>query len=167
MSVDPATLQKLGELAMRLAGNPQTRPDFLKQMAKVDPSYRLPADVQFEDFKAQFKKEQEEKEIRTKAEQAQRNARNQRNKLINSGKYTEDQVKEIETGVMKKYGLNDYEAAAKVYAADIAPSKPSNRDKMRHGQIWEFPNLPGLLNNPEKAASDAAYAIIDEFRAGR
>jgi hypothetical protein len=85
MAVTPEVLQSLGQLAMKLAGDPNTRNDFLKQMKKVDPNYRLPADVQFEDFKSQFKREQEEKEIRSKAEQAQRNARNQRNKLINSG----------------------------------------------------------------------------------
>ncbi len=68
---------------------------------------------------------------------------------------------------MKRYGLNDYEAASKLYAADLAPQRPSNANKMRHGQIWEFPNLPGLLQNPDKAANDAAYSIIDEMRAGR
>lgn len=161
------TLMELGQLALKLAGNPKTRKNFLKDVQAVDPNYRPPADVQLEEFKAEIKKDQEEREIRAQAARQQNFRSNQRAKLISSGKYTEDQVKEIETAVMKKYGLADYEAAAKLYAADVAPAKPSNREKFRHGQIWEFPNLPGLLQNPEKAASDAAYAIIDELRQGR
>lgn len=164
MPVDPATLQALGQLALKISGDPRTRNEFIKQVKTVAPEYRPPADVQFEEFKAQFKKEQEEKEIRAKAEQQERSRHNARNKLISSGKYTEEQVREMEEAVMKKHGISNYDVAAKVYAADTEPAKPSNRDRMRHGQIWEFPNIPGLLQNPEKAASDAAYAIVDEFR---
>jgi hypothetical protein len=42
---------------------------------------------------------------------------------------------------------------------------PSHSQKpARHGQYWEFPDIPGLLSNPDKAASDMAYSMIDEFR---
>jgi len=167
MAPDPKTLHDLGVLALKIAGNPKTRREFLKQVKAVDPNYRPPADVQLQDFKDDLKKEREEEKIRERAEGYQRQAAAQRQSLIESGRYTEEQVVEMEEKVMKKYRLGDYEAASKLYAADIAPARPSNRDKMRHGQIWEFPDLPGLLQNPEKAASDAAYAVIDELRAGR
>jgi hypothetical protein len=167
MAPNQQTLLELGQLALKLAGNQKTRRKFLAQVKEVDPNYRPPADVQLEDFKEQTKREREEEKIRAQAEQHQQRAAGQRQRLIESGKYTDDQVKEIEEKVMKRYGLNDYEAGAKLYAADLAPARPSNGQKARHGQIWEFPNIPGLLQNPEKAASDAAYAVIDELRAGR
>lgn len=167
MAPNQQTLLDLGTLALKIAGNPKTRRDFLKQVKAVDPSYRPPADVQLEDFKEEFRREESDKQIRAQAQYQQRQRAGQRQKLLESGRYNEEQVVEIEEKVMKKYGLNDYEAGAKLYAADLAPNRPSNRDKPRHGQIWEFPDLPGLLNNPEKAATDAAYAVIDELRGNR
>ena len=167
MPVSQQTEHELAQLALKLAGNPKTRRQFLAQVKQVDPNYRPPADVQLEDFKQEVKREREEEKMRAAGEAEQRRLTDQRQKLLDGGKYTPEQVAEIENTVMKKYGLRDYEAGAKLYAADLAPSRPSNANKMRHGQIWEFPNIPGLLQNPDKAASDAAYAVIDELRAGR
>lgn len=161
------TLIELGQLALKLAGNEKTRRRFLAQVKEVDPNYRPPADVQLADFKDQTKREREEEKIRAQAERDQEKHARAREKLIESGKYTEDQVKEIEEKVMNRYGLRDYDAATKLYAADLAPQRPSNAQKMRHGQIWEFPDLPGLLQDPAKAASDAAYSVIDELRGNR
>jgi hypothetical protein len=167
MAPNQQTLLELGNLALKLAGNPKTRRQFLKQVKEVDPNYRAPADVQLEEFKEETKREREEERIRYNAQVQQARSGQARQKLISDGRYTEDQVKEIEEKVMKRYGLHDYEAASKLYAADLEPTKPSNNQRGRHGQIWEFPDLPGLLQNPEKAASDAAYAVIDELRSGR
>jgi hypothetical protein len=82
-------------------------------------------------------------------------------------KYSAEQITEIET-VMTKYGISDYEAGAKLYSADFKPSaQSSTRDKIRHGTVWEFPELPGLFENPDKAARDMAVQVIDEFRSAR
>jgi hypothetical protein len=167
MPVNQQTLMELGALAMKVAGHPKTRRQFLGQVKQVDPNYRLPADVQLEDFKEQQAREREEEKIRAKAERDERRRTEQRQKLIDSGRYTEEQVGEIEEKVMKKFGLNDFEAGAKLYAADLKPQNPTNTNQQRHGRIWEFPNLPGLLENPDKAANDAAYAVIDELRGAR
>lgn len=165
-AISTQTEKDLAQLLLKLSGNPKTRRHTLAMIKAVDPNYRIPADVQLEEYKAQVAREKENDKITAQAEKSRERQQGQRQGLIQSGKYTEDQVKEIE-GVMSKYGLGDYEAGAKLYAADMAPAKASNRDRPRHGQIWEFPDLPGLLQNPEKAANDAAYAVLDEMRAGR
>jgi hypothetical protein len=167
MPPNEQTLMDLGKLALKLAGNPKTRGAFVKAVKEVEPNYRPPADVQFSDFKDELRKEAAEREKKEKDDARKATTAAQRQTLLDSGRYTEDQVAEIEAGVMKKYKLDDYDAAAKLYAADMKPSQPSNHDKMRHGQIWEFPDIPGLLNNPDKAASDMAYSVIDELRASR
>ena len=167
MAYDPKTVSDMATLLLKLSGNPKTRRKQLELVKEMDPNFRLPADIQVESLKEDLKKEAEEAKIRAQAEKYQRQSKSQRQALLDSGRYNEEQVKEIEEKVMKKYRLGDYEAASKLYAADIAPAKPSNREKMRHGQIWEFPDIPGLLQNPDKAATDAAYSIIDELNAGR
>ena len=164
--ISTQTEKDLAALMLKLSGNPKTRRKQLAMIREVDPNYRIPADVQLEEYKEQVKREREEEKIRAQAEKSQERQTGQRQGLIESGKYTEEQVKEIE-GVMRKYGLGDYDAGAKLYAADMTPAKASNANRPRHGQIWEFPDLPGLLQNPEKAATDAAYAVLDEMRSGR
>lgn len=165
-AISTQTEKDLAALLLKLSGNPKTRLHTLRMIKAIDPNYRIPADVQLEEYKAQVARDKENDKIKAQAEKSREKQTTQREGLITSGKYNEDQVKEIET-VMTKYGLGDYEAGAKLYAADMAPARASNKDRPRHGQIWEFPDLPGLLQNPEKAATDAAYAVLDEMRAGR
>jgi hypothetical protein len=165
MPITPQTLMELGQLAVKLAANPNTRMPFLRQVKKVDPNYRPPADFQLEEFKQQTRQEREQEKLAAQTAKVNEKLEAQRKKLVDSGKYTEDQIKEIETKVMTKYGLSDYDAGAKLYSADFAPKRPD--DRPRAGRIWEFPDLPGLFENTEKAANDAAYAVIDELRAGR
>lgn len=167
MPLDAKTTADMATLLMKLSGNPKTRRKQLELVKELDPNYRLPADVQIASLKEDLTKDREEEKIRTRAENYQRQSQAQRKALIDSGRYTEEQVKEMEEKVMKRYRLGDYEAASKLYAADIEPARPSSRDRARHGQIWEFPDIPGLLQNPDKAATDAAYSIIDEMRSGR
>lgn len=162
--VSTQTEKDLAALLLKLSGNPKTRLHTLRMIKAVDPNYRIPADVQLEEYKAQVAREKENDKITAQAEKSRERQTAQRAKLLD--KYTEDQIKEIEAG-MSKVGLGDYEAGAKLYAADMTPAKASNNNRPRHGQIWEFPDLPGLLQNPEKAATDAAYAVLDEMRAGR
>jgi len=164
----PQTAGELADLMMKLSGNPKTRQRLLSMVKEVQPNYRAPADVQLAEFKEQTRIEREKERADWQKQQLANARAKQRNHLIESGRYDEQQVKEIEEKVMKHYGLGDYEAAAKIYASDTAPAKPREGDlKYRHGKIWEFPDLPGLMQNPEKAALDAAYSVIDELRAGK
>lgn len=161
----PQTAIAMGQLMQRLAGNPKTRARALALVKEVDPTYRLPADVAVADLEARLRAEREqEKQNSTKAQREAR-YKAQRGELVKV--YGEDGVKAIEDGVLKKYPHLELEDAAKLYAADTSPATPrgdKRADQFRHGQHWEFPSIPGLLENPDKAATDMAYAVIDEFR---
>ena len=100
--------------------------------------------------------------MRTQAEKLQEQQTAARAKLRK--KYNEDQIKEIETGVMQKYGINDYDAAAKVYGADLKPAKADNRP--RRTSTWEMPDFEKFAKNPAQAANDLAYDLIDRHNAG-
>ena len=163
----PMTVQQANgiiKLAMQMAGNPKTRDQFFETAHAADPSIRLPADVQLRQFKQENKREREEDKIRAAAEREQEKTSSAREKLIASGRFTEDQVKEIETGVMAKFGISDYEAASKVYGADLKPAKADNRP--RASSRWEMPQFEQFAKDPAKVANDIAYDLIDKARAG-
>lgn len=166
MAMAPQTAVAMGQLLQRLAGNPKTRAQTLGLVKQIDPNYRLPADVAIENFKAEQQAEKARERLEASKAQRERRHNQQRKKLLES--YDEEHVKKIEER-LKKYpeGSIDLEEAAKLYAADTEVAAPANRERaerMRHGQYWTFPNLPGLLENPDKAATDMAYSVIDELR---
>ena len=163
----------LGLLLQRLSGNPKTRQRQLELVKELDPGYRLPADVQMEQFKAQHKVEQaKEKQETAQQQHAQRRA-NGRKRMVDT--HGEEIVKAIEAGPLKKYPQLSWDDAAKIYAAEnrdlVSPNGTPRPERMRHGQLWELPVPEGstaeaFLANPEKVAADTAYAMLDHFRAG-
>ena len=53
-------------------------------------------------------------------------------------------IKEIEEKIMPKYGIGDYEGAAKIYANDFRP--PAPKPGASNGAAWSFPmDLRGRL----------------------
>ena len=173
--IDPNVAQDLARLALDLSHDKKTRKAFAKivREAKPDsPHAAAFADVEVEDKFEAFQRAQEEKEI--KREQAVIVARmnEQRQRLLSGDeaggrKYSEDDVKKIET-LMEKKGLTDYEDAAVLYAATLPPenTKPSN-EPLPQGATWEMPQFAEYAKDPNKAARNNAYAVIDEFRRKR
>jgi len=163
----PQTAVALGNILHKLAGNPKTRAQTLGLVQQIEPGYRLPGDVAVQNLRAEIKADLE-KEKRTEQENRAKNRRaNARKKLVDE--LGEDVVKAIEEGPLKKYPHLDYDDAAKLHRAEDGPvqANSSRPDMQRSGRIWEFPDLPGLMANPEKAALDAAYGVIDELRGKR
>lgn len=162
MALHPQTAQALATLTQRIAGNPKTRDRLLNLVKEVDPNYRLPGDVEVKNLKAELQAERAKEKQEEANQRAANRRKNARSKLVQT--HGEEVVKEIEEGVLKKYPHLDYEDAAKLHAADKDPVRPTGHRDIKPGKIWEFPTLPGLIENPEKAAADAAYAVIDELR---
>lgn len=162
MPMTPQQATGIVQLAMKMAGNPKTRAHFFATAQAVDPSIRLPADVQLAQFKHESKREREEDKIRAQAERLQEQQSAARAKLRR--KYNEEQVKEIEEKVMQKYGISDYEAAAKVYGSDLKPAKVDNRP--RRSSTWELPNFETFSKDPSRAAQEMAYDLIDRHNNG-
>src|SRR6516164_4422425 len=160
------TLLELGRLALRLSRNEKTRRPFLKQVKEVAPNYQLPGDQQVEDLRAELEERRAKDDAERKGREITERLERQRAGLIDgtllSGrKFDDATVKEIEEKVMTKYGISDYEAGAKLYLSDFKP--PPNARPTSTG-TWTFPDIPGLNDDPAKAAREAAHQVIDEFR---
>ena len=164
----PETLMELGRLLMKMSRDKSTRRETLKTVKKIQPDYQLPGDQQVEDLRSELedKRIAAEEAARAKASndrlEAQRTALAD-GTLIKGKTFTAEQIKEIEDKVMPKYGISDYEGAAKIYLGDFKPPPPASG---RTG-TWTFPDIPGLMDNPAKAATEAAYQVIDEIQRGR
>lgn len=170
--IDPVVAQDLARLALDLSHNPETRREFAKVVRKAKPNTphaQAFADVEIEDKFESFRAEQEQKEIKQQQDATLRRMNNQRAGLLSGGddgagrKYSEDDVKKIET-LMEKKGLTDYEDAAILYAATLPPenTKPSNQVP-RTGTTWEFPEFAKFGKDPKRASYEIAEQVIDEF----
>jgi hypothetical protein len=160
------TLLELGKLALRLSRNEKTRRPFLKQVKEVAPGYQLPGDQQVADLRAELEERREKDETERRSKEVTERLEAQKRGLLDgtlmSGrKFDADTVKEIEEKIMTKYGISDYEAGAKLYLSDF---KPPPNAKPTATATWSFPDIPGLMDDPAKAAREAAHQVIDEFR---
>jgi len=162
----PETLQELGKLMLKMSRNKDTRRSLIQGVKKVDPNYMLPGDQQVEDLRQELADQRAADEEGRRAREVTDRLARQRaglldGTLIPGRKFDEAQVKEIEEQVMPKFGVSDYEAAAKIYAHDLKPPKPHNA--FSPTATWTLPEIPGLLEDPVKAAKEAAYKVIDEL----
>lgn len=158
---------QMGNLLAKLSSHPKTRDLQLELIQMAEPGYKMPADVAVKKLEEKLRAERAAEKRAEQEERAKNRRARSRGELVKS--HGEDVVKAIEEKWLKKYPHLDYEDAAKLHAAEDAPVRPTGvpATKFRHGQIWEFPDLPGLLQNADKAATDAAYSIIDEMNAAR
>jgi hypothetical protein len=165
-NLHPQTAAALGQLLHKLAGNPKTRARTLGMIKELEPGYRLPGDIAVDNLRAEIKADLQKERDTENQNRAKNRRAKQRKDLVDE--LGEDVVKAIEDGPLKKYPHIDYTDAAKLYRSEDGPAMVGHRpETQKAGRIWEFPDLPGLMANPEKAAMDAAYSVIDELRAGK
>jgi hypothetical protein len=165
----PETLLELGKLALRMSRSKDTRREFLKTVKKIAPDYQLPGDQQVEDLRLELQEKDLKDEEKRRADEILARLTNQRSALaegtlIAGKKFTAEQIKEIEEKIMPKYGISDYEGAAKIYLGDFKPPPAAGRPG---STTWTFPDIPGLFEDPAKAAREAANQVIDELHRGR
>ena len=157
-------LLELGRLALKVAGNPKTRRPFLNAVREIEPDRVFP-DQQVEDLRQEWATQRETDNIERERRETEQRLAAQRRKLIDSKRFTEDDVKKIEKDVMERLGLADYDAAATIYGAQ-QPAAPSNTVP-KSGGVWELPTFDGLLKDPNGAARNMAFQVIDELAANR
>jgi hypothetical protein len=162
------TLIELGRLTMRMSRHKDTRRPLLKQIKQVSPGYMLPGDQQVEDLRQEMAEKENARELKAAQDAVKQRLERQRAGLLDGTllpgrKFDEEQVKEIEEKVMPKYGISDYEAGAKLYSADFKPATPKGAP-IGGSATWTFPDIPGLMEDPAKAAREAAHSIIGELR---
>lgn len=155
--------KELAELALGLAHDPKTRKEFVNLIKKRDPNFRA-ADVEIEDLRDDVDQRFAARDQQEEARKATDRLSAQRRNLIDSGRFKEEDVVKIEKDVMEKYGLADYDAAAKLYAADMKPAGATPEIKTR---VWEMPDLKSAMNDPAGQARSEAYKAIDEIKRKR
>jgi|SRR5215469_160042 len=162
----PETLIELGKLLLKMSRGKDTRRETLKTVKKVAPDYQLPGDQQVEDLRHELEEKQLAGEEKARSDAVKQRLENQRaaladGTLIPGKKFDADALKEIEEKIMPKYGISDYEGAAKIYLGDFKP--PAGQPRTA---TWSFPDIPGLMEDPAKAAREAAHQVIDELHRG-
>jgi len=161
------TRKKLGDLLLKLRSNPKTAKTVASAIREIDPSIRFPdleADSLKEYVDSKFREAEEQKE----REAIQNRLEEQRRKVMESfGSDPKVQKKHIEgvEKIMKKYNLFDYEAAAKLYAADNPPPPPKPEYPLPSN--WKAPDEKKLFENLLGYERDLAMRAIDELASAR
>jgi hypothetical protein len=176
--LDLATAAELGDLLHELSHHKDKAArrkvgKLIKEYLPDSPHAQAFTDVDLQDQFDTFKEEQEADRLRRESEAVNRELARQRNALLTGGadgegrKFTEDQVKEIET-LMQTRGVRSYEDGATLYAATNPPVDPTHEQAPRHGTTYEFPTIGGMsfddfAKNPSLASRNMAHELIDEI----
>ena len=180
VKLSPQDMDRLSRLMVTMSQRPETRPMLAEMVSKVDPeSAKAFGDVFLEKKFNEFKKSFQDERLQEKMERAQSSRENQKRSVIDKRGFSDDQVKQVET-LMTHYGVNDWEAAADIYAQRNPPDDPNMKPppEIEHGgATWEFPTVPGkdgkmlsfddFRKNPQGASRNAAIQVITEFKRNR
>lgn len=163
-NLSPEAQAQLADLSVALAHNPKTRKQFTKLVQEIDPTKRF-ADVETDELRESIDHKFAERDQQAEAARTRQRLEAQRQGLISSGRFKEEDVAKMEKDVMEKHGISDYDIASKVYAADMKPVSPTSEIKSR---TWKMPVLQKEdLGNLTQHSRDKAYAVIDEIRGRR
>ena len=180
VKLSPQDMDRLSRLMVTMSQRPETRPMLAEMVSKVDPeSAKAFGDVFLEKKFNEFKQSFQNERLQEKMERAQSSRENQKRSVIDKRGFSDDQVKQVET-LMTHYGVNDWEAAADIYAQRNPPDDPNMKPppEIEHGgATWEFPTVPGkdgkmisfddFRKNPQGASRNAAIQVITEFKRNR
>jgi len=147
-----------GRSMAKIANDPKTRGDLYRALKKADPTVKWP-DQDFEEFKAEWRAEQEEKEIKRENDRRKKEMEDQREVLVK--RLGEPLTKKIEA-LMERHGLADYALGAKLYAAENPPTPTSQSQP--DSNRWQMPTDEKLLKDPSAWANEMAHQVIGEFR---
>jgi hypothetical protein len=180
LKLSPVDMERLSRLALNLSSNEKTRAGFAQLVQQVDPQAgKAFTDVILERKFNEFTKKFENDRLQERMERAQQNRARQKSAIIAKRGFSEDQVRQVET-LMTHYGVNDWEAAADIYAQRNPPENPDLKpppELVHGGATWEFPTVPGedgkmlsfsdFRKDPKGASMNAAFRVITEFKRNR
>lgn len=133
ITLDEQATRDLANLALGMSRDKELRPLVNKFLKKT--SGKVLPDVEMEELRAEIKSDLEKEKQEREAEKVKLRLEAQRDSL--KSRYEDKDISEIEK-LMEKYGLSDYEAAAKLYAADTTPAEPTHDIG---SQNWELPKV--------------------------
>jgi hypothetical protein len=181
-NLSPIEMQRLSKLATLIAQNPKHRATFagmVEDVAPGTPEAKSFSDVSLERRFEALQKKFDDSLLQNQITETQKIQQAQRSALISSGRYSEEQVKEIEAGPMTRLGIADYEAGAAIYAHENPPVNPAfiPPEVEDNTRTWEFPTVQGkdgkmisfneFAKDPVKASLNAAYRTIADFKKTR
>lgn len=160
-ALTPEAQAQLAELTQALAHNPKTRKKFVGLVKEIDPSRRFP-DVELDDMREELKRDREAEKLEREAEKTRIRLETQKDSL--KSRYDDKAIEEIEK-VMEKYGISDYDAGAKLYAADLKPAAPTYEE---NDHRWKMPGIEMKdFGNLKQISRGKAYQVIDEITKNR
>ena len=167
--LDPALAAELGDLLHELSTDKKTRKIIAKAIREKHPDSPYAqqfVDVDQEEKFEEFKRKQEEDALKRQHDVMVETMNAKRRRLLDGTdgrKFSEDQVKEIET-LMQSRGIVDYDDGAIIYAAKQPPDNPQPTPAQAvHGTTWEFPEWGKFGKDPVKASREIAGNVITEF----
>jgi hypothetical protein len=178
--LSPQDMDRLSRLAFSLSHNEKTRAQFANLVKEVDPnSAKAFGDVFLEQKFNAFTKKFEDERLAERMQGAQQYRARQKNDVIKKRGFSTEQVADVEK-LMTHYGVNDWEAAADIYAQRNPPENPDLKPppEIEHGgATWEFPTVAGkdgkmlsfedFRKDPIGASRNAAIKVITEFKRNR
>jgi hypothetical protein len=174
----PDEQARYSQMLVGLSQDPAYRGIIAPLIAKKYPEHAGSfSDVALTNRMVDFEKRMARKETEAELKKFNERAESQRRDLVKSGRYTDDQTKEIRA-VMDRYGLYDYNAGAVLYSHEREPETP--HIPLPHEAptaTWEFPSVEGrdgktipfadFVKDPNGASLNAAYRVIGDFRQKR
>lgn len=162
----PKSRKKLAE-AIKQAhdDNPAFRPHLQKYLDQVKGDLDEPANLDDKPMtRREFSAAMAEDEGKRRENDAKRERVNQRQRLVESGKYTEESIKGLDA-FAEEHGYTNYDHAAVLYAHENPPD--AGRPTIGSAKQWEMPGGPEWRKNPRKMALNEAYKVVDELRGNR
>ncbi len=173
----PIEMAELSRMFFELSHDPRTRKQVAKLVKEKFPDRAASfSDVDLQEQVQALRDEQDQREQVAEGRRIQADLDRQRGELITSGRYNEDQVKDIEKIISRHGSTLDYNTAAVLYAHENPPNSGNDGPPPdeRAGATWDFPTVPGkdgkpipfadFAKNPTAAAQNAAYQVISEFK---
>lgn len=162
MDLSPETVQLANTLrAITDKSDPATRKAALELIEKKVPGTNF-SELQEDRVEKKMNERFQKMEQDRASQEANQRLENQRQSLITKG-YTEEDVRKIETDVMQKHGIVDYEVAAKVFQADQPASQPHY--DIRGQKAWKKDNLKDMFGpNVKEKARERAFEVVAEMR---
>jgi hypothetical protein len=172
----PQEMADLSNMFFELSHDPKTRPYVAKLVEHKFPDRAASfTDVKQSNEVQALRNEIAQRDQLAQAKEMQRALDAQRDRLVESGRYTREQTTEIKQIIDRHGGTLDYDQAAVLYAHEKPPTNPQDAPPLpgRMDARWEFPTVQGrdgkpipfgdFAKDPNAAAHNAAYAVIDGF----
>jgi hypothetical protein len=174
INVPPMEMVRISNFIARAAHHPELRAQVADLFMKGDPNGLGKAfqDVALDRRFQALERKMADKELQGQINEARAGQTKDKKTLVDSGRYSEEQIGDIEK-LMTARGYHSYKDAAILYDADHPPEPKGHEYPTSN---WEFPTVQGkdgkmipfdqFKKDPIAESRNAAYRVIDTFKRG-